>query len=74
MLPAMCSHPPCMNIEVKIVRKAGGWLQVLDRDAALPRPRGTRRVPSQTSDLRPATWSALALGTRSHSLPGWVIR
>ena len=25
MLKAMCNQPPCMNIDVKIVRNAGGW-------------------------------------------------
>ena len=50
MLKMMCSQPPCMNIEVKIVRKAGGC--VSPRRARLRwRLADSSGVPSQTSLL-----------------------
>ena len=73
MLKTMCSQPPCMNIEVKIVRKAGGWFR---SSIGTPACRASRYsgVPSQTSLLRSPDVGRRCRHRRSHSSPGWVIR
>ena len=82
MLPAMCSHPPCMNIEVRIVRKAGGCCRSsTGMGSALARGRAVLGRPLADQGLLPGTawnWpgatSVIPTFARSHSSPGWVIR
>ena len=82
MLPAMCSHPPCMNIEVRIVRKAGGcWRSSTGTGCELAATASYSGVPSHRRLSCPGTaWncpgatSVIPTFARSHSLPGWVIR
>ena len=36
MFPAMCSSPPCMNIELKSVSSVGGWASAVRATPAWP--------------------------------------
>ena len=68
MLKMMCSQPPCMNIEVMIVRKAGGCF-TLSTGTCCSNAARYRAVPWQTG------CSCGVPGNASrHCFPGWVIR
>ena len=69
MLKMMCSHPPCMNIDVKIVRNAGGCVDVLDRHvlaALLHRAilvASPRKPASPVRDGHELSWRLLVIPT-----------
>ena len=71
MLKMMCSQPPCMNIEVKIVRNQGGWSSCSTgaRLPAPPRPGSPasprrRPLPTRSRRWRPGPRREVALLAR----------
>ena len=72
MLKAMCSQPPCMNMDVKRVRIQGAsWTSSVAPICLASRKAA---VPSQTTSSTTCPVVASWTRARSHSLPGCVTR
>ena len=75
MFPMMCSQPPCMNIEVRIVAHQGGPSRSTTLTPGAFSASRRSALPSQTIGLAdPAGSVPCGAVTTPQFVPGWVSR